>query len=322
MKKILRNGDRWLDTKGEPIHCHGGHIQRFDNSYYWYGEDRRGGAYVSCYTSKDLLNWEFCRHILTVHSKTDDQFGHNCHLLMDGEKVNIERPKVVYNKKTGKYVMWAHFENGRDYRDAAIALASCDRPDGEFVYHGSFRPLGNMSRDCNVFFENGNMYFASAANENEDLHIYEMNDTYTGVKRLVQKLFVGQSREAPVFFHLQGKTYVLTSQCTGWKPNQGGYAFANHMEGSWSEIFDFGNETTERSQPTCVLPFGNQYLYIGDRWGGSLWDGKTIEDFDYFCSSYYFGLIDVYDDGSIALIPCDEFTIDTTGFVGLSGSSN
>lgn len=312
MTKVLRNGEEWLDAKGEPIHCHGGHIAQFGNTYYWYGEDRRQNAYVSCYASYDLLNWEFRGNILTAVSKKEDLFGYDCRLRIDGKKVNIERPKVIYNEKTKKYILWAHYENGSDYRAAAIALASCDRPDGEFAYHGHFRPFGHMSRDCNVFWENGKMYFVSAANENEDLHIYEMNDTYTGVARLVQKAFVGKSREAPAFFHLQGKTYVLTSGCTGWQPNQGGYAYADRMEGPWSEVFDFGDATTYHSQPTAVLPLGDQYIYIGDRWGGSGWDGK--EAFDYFRSSYYFSLIKTYADGRIALVPCEEFTIDGSGF--------
>ena len=304
------NGALWLDTEGNPIHCHGGHIVKFGDVYYWYGEDRRGDAYVSCYVSRDLLNWEFRGNILTAFSKIEDLYGYDCRLSADGKKVNIERPKVVYNEKTKKYMLWAHFENGSDYRDAAVALASCDRPDGVFVYHGSFRPFGNMSRDCNVFFEQGKMYFVSAANENEDLHIYQMNDTYTGVERLVQKVFVGQSREAPAFFHFGGKSYVITSQCTGWLPNQGGYAFADSMESPWSAIADFGDETTYHSQSTSVLPLNGQYIYIGDRWGGSQWDGKTIEEFDYFESSYYFGLIKTNEDGSIEMPPCEEFAID------------
>ncbi len=314
MYKILKNGIDWLDTNGNHIHCHGGHIVKFGDTYYWYGEDRRASAYVSCYASKDLLNWEFKKDILTAYSKIDDLYGYNCQLLIDGKKINIERPKVVYNEKTKKYIMWAHYENGSNYLDAAIALASCDTPDGDFVYHGFFRPFGHMSRDCNVFCENGKMYFASASNENADLHIYQMNDTYTGVEKLVQKAFVGESREAPAFFNFNNKTYVITSRCTGWLPNQGGYAYADNIESDWSEIFDFGDDTTYHSQSTAVLTLEiagqTQYIYIGDRWGGNQWDGIARRDFEYFNSSYYFSLIKTNDDGSIELIPCDEFTID------------
>jgi hypothetical protein len=225
---------------------------------------------------------------------------------------------VVFNEKTQKYVMWAHCEynidNSKGYKAAAVALASSDTPDGLFTYYGAFRPFGYQSRDCNVFYENGKMYFASSSNGNADLHIYQMNETYTGLERLVQKVFLGQYREAPAFFRLNGKTYVLSSWCSSWRPNQGRYAFAENMESDWSELRDFGDETTYRSQPTAVLCLEvngkTQYIYIGDRWGGSQWDGKDMQAFRYFDSSYYFSLIKTNDDGSIALLPCDEFTID------------
>ena len=34
--------------------------------------------------------------------------------LVPGKKVNLERPKVLYNSKTKKFVMWVHYENGND----------------------------------------------------------------------------------------------------------------------------------------------------------------------------------------------------------------
>ena len=47
--------------------------------------------------------------------------------LRNGEsrngKVNLERPKVLFNAKTGKYVLWVHYENGKDYHCAACAIA-------------------------------------------------------------------------------------------------------------------------------------------------------------------------------------------------------
>ena len=69
MYKILKNGVDWLDTNGNHIHCHGGHIVKFKDTYYWYGEDRRASNYVSCYASKNLLDWEFRGDILTAYSK-------------------------------------------------------------------------------------------------------------------------------------------------------------------------------------------------------------------------------------------------------------
>ena len=71
MIQTLKNGTIWKTIDGQEIHAHGGHIIYFDGYYYWNGEDRRDNIYVSCYRSKDLLNWEFRNHVLTTESKTE-----------------------------------------------------------------------------------------------------------------------------------------------------------------------------------------------------------------------------------------------------------
>jgi len=318
VNKVLKNGVHWLDTNGNIIHAHGGHIVKFGNLYFWYGENREDNIYVSCYASKDLVNWEFRGNILTTDSPVEDiGLQGNTNLINDGKKVNIERPKIIYNEKTGKYIMWAHYENGLNYKEAAIAIASCDTPDGDFVYHGYFRPFGFMSRDCNVFMFEGNMYFISASNDNKDLHIYRLTEDYMGVAERVNLLFKGESREAPALFMHNEKIYMLTSACTGWRPNKGGYSSSDSILNQWEKISEFGDDTTYHSQPTAVLTLTSggkkQYIYIGDRWGGNQWDGRNLDDFLYENSSYYFSLIEIDENGNLTLKECDEFTIDLNG---------
>ena len=53
----------------------------------------------------------------------------------------LERPKVIYNQRTGKFVMWFHLEfRGAGYATARTALAVADRPTGPFTYVRSLRP--------------------------------------------------------------------------------------------------------------------------------------------------------------------------------------
>jgi sucrose-6-phosphate hydrolase SacC (GH32 family) len=61
------------------------------------GSRRVDAGGVSCYSSKDLKNWKNEGVVLAANT-TDP--NHDLHI----SKV-IERPKVVYNKKTKKYVM-------------------------------------------------------------------------------------------------------------------------------------------------------------------------------------------------------------------------
>ena len=302
----LKNGQIWYDTDGNVLHAHGGHMLAAEDGYfYWYGEDRTEGNYVSVYRSKDLKTWEFRRHCLTVASPaeptrvrarmelyfeiSDEEYeaaktrgGVNVTYIYNGKKIrkiNVERPKVLYCKKTGKYVMWAHYENGNNYLDAAALVATCDTPDGDFVYHGAFNPYGEMSRDCTLFLDDdGAAYFISASRDNADLHIYRLQEDFLNVSRMVNNIYSGEYREAPAVYKKDGRYYMLSSYCTGWAPNQGKWSVADRIDGDWSMLEDFGDETTYRSQPAFVLQKDGRDIYVGDRWEG---DGKK-----YFTSTY------------------------------------
>lgn len=294
---MFQNGKPMPDTDGNPIHAHGGWILRSGEYWYWYGEDRRGNDYVACYRSQDLRRWERRGAILQADSPCAPMRVRSDLTLrrQDGGKVNIERPKVLYCAHTGQYVLWAHYENGEDYRAAAACIATSDTPDGEFVYRGSFRPYGNMSRDCTLFLDDdGTAYFLSASRDNADLKMYRLTDDFMNVDEEVRTLFQGEYREAPAVFKRNGRYYMLSSFCTGWAPNQGKYSVADRMDGRWSVLRDFGDATTYASQPAFVLPTPDgRFLYFGDRWMGG---GDA-----YFTSTYV--ILEIrFDDGGMPYI--------------------
>lgn len=319
----LENGRVWQDTDGNPIQAHGGYILRSGDWFYWYGEDRGGRQYVSCYRSRDLLRWEFRRHVLTVDSPTEAvipgadltlsrdpsaDYGERCELCINGDdpyrKVNIERPKVLYNARTNKYVLWAHFENGVNYACARAAVATCDTPDGDFVYHGSFRPLSHMSRDCTVFQEpDGTAYFISTANDNQDTHVYRLTDDYLQPAELTACLFPGATREAPVLFRHAGRYYMLNSGCTGWDPNPCCYSVSDAITGPWKPLQSCADETTYDTQPAFAIPLGGEdgtVLYMGDRWSGG----------EYFSSSYVLLPLQFFGEDELDFAYHDRFTLD------------
>ena len=52
----------------------------------------------------------------------------------------VERPKVVKNPKTGKFIMWFHLElKGRGYEAARYGVATADNPLGPFKFVRSGR---------------------------------------------------------------------------------------------------------------------------------------------------------------------------------------
>lgn len=124
-------GEPFPDTDGNHINAHGGGIISHDGTYYWYGEHRGDGTPgagqegVMCYSSKDLHNWDNRGIVLA----TSDEEGSPL------EKGGIiERPKVVYNPATGKFVMWFHHElKGRGYGAAQAGVAVADNPLGPFT---------------------------------------------------------------------------------------------------------------------------------------------------------------------------------------------
>lgn len=308
----MKNGQFIYDTNGNILHAHGGYIIKHENYFYWYGENRTGNNYVSCYRSEDLKNWEFRRNVLTTQSPKE-YYRVRTGLSLTAEtangKVNIERPKVLYCEKTGKFVMWAHYENGKDYNDAACCVATCDTPDGDFVYHGHFNPYGYMSRDCTLFKDDdGSAYFISAARDNADLHVYRLADDYLNVDKLVNILFQGEYREAPAIFKKDGKYFMISSFCTGWAPNQGCWSVADSMDGKWSLLENFGDSKTFYSQPAFVLPIEKngctEYIYFGDRWGDPF-----THPFDYFKTTNVILKISFNDDGAPYIVWSDDAQI-------------
>lgn len=307
--------EQWLDTDGNPINAHGGGILYHNGKYYWYGEYKVGEtilpswatweAYrtdvtgVSCYSSPDLLNWKF--EGLALPAVPDDPQSD-----LHPSKV-LERPKVVYNASTGKFVMWVHAESA-DYSKAAAGVAVSDTPVGPFEYLGSFRPNNAMSRDQTIFVDDdGKAYQFCSSEENATLYINELSDDYLRPTGKYTRNFIGMSREAPAVFKRNGKYYLLSSGCTAWDPNQAEIAVADSIMGPWTTL---GNPCTGKdadktfyAQSTYVQPVaGKKDMYVAmfDRW-------KKTD----LADSRYVWLPIVFD-GEMPLIPWKEdWTIDS-----------
>lgn len=138
MGTALQNGGIWPDDHGVHINAHGGGILLDGGRYYWYGEHKvageRGNAAwvgVHCYSSSDLLGWKDEGIALAVTRDAGD--------IQEG--CVLERPKVVRNAKTGRYVMFFHLETaGCGYTSARVGIAVADSPAGPFSFLRSLRP--------------------------------------------------------------------------------------------------------------------------------------------------------------------------------------
>lgn len=278
--EIVQYG-QWLDTDGNPVNAHGGGILRHGGKYYWYGEYKIGKTYlpadatweryrtdvsgVSCYSSTDLHTWKFEGVVLAAEPSDP------AHDLHPGQVV--ERPKVIYNKKTGKFVMWLHADSA-DYTKAAAGVAVSDSPTGPFKYLGSMRPNGGMSRDQTLFVDDdGKAYQFASSEDNATLYINELTDDYLRPTGRYTRNFIGMSREAPAVFKHKGKYYILSSGCTGWDPNKTELAVADSIMGNWTVIGDpcRGKDADKSfySQITYVIPVAgcpDTFIAMFDQW--------------------------------------------------------
>ncbi|WP_413671035.1 glycoside hydrolase family 43 protein [Mucilaginibacter sp. Mucisp86] len=291
-------GQRWKDSQGNPINAHGAGVLYYKDKYYLYGEIKKGqttlvpgqiwDAYrvpaggVSCYSSFDLKHWKYEGVALLPNTKDTSSDLHVSRV--------IERPKVIFNEKTKKFVMWMHIDK-EDYAYARVGVAISDSPQGPFRFLGSFRPNGNESRDMTVFKDLDNSgYLIYSSEGNAIMHICKLSSDYLSVTKNEKRMLVWQSREAPVIIRNNKKYFLITSKTTGWSPNEAMYAVADKPLGNWKVV---GNpctgsmsETTYNSQGTFALPLTNgQFLFMADRWNmkdlensGYVWLPMTVEE--------------------------------------------
>ena len=281
----IKPGQTWNDTNGSAINAHGGCVVFHDGYYYWFGEQRSTNKSdgISCYRSKDLYAWtKLSRAVTPTGTKTDENRD-----IASGR--TLERPKVVYNASTGKWVMWIHWENGNDYGQARVAVCTADKVEGPYTLVDVFRPNGCDSRDQTLLVDtDGKAYHIYSTNMNTNTNCEQLSDDYlTPLPDYVVQL-KGRRFEAASLFKVGDIYYGLFSGCTGWDPNPGRYMWTGDLMGeTWTAPADFKasdgstginfcvdkeKSTSYKSQSNYVFPVPGKdkcFIYMGDRWNSS-----------------------------------------------------
>ena len=284
----FRPGEVWLDTSNNPVQTHGGGILLHSNIFYWYGEDRTPGGTgaVSCYSSTNLYDWK--REGVAL-----SRFGLP---RKNGMRASVERPKVIFNPRTKKFVMWMHVEHG-GYAYARAGIATSDSPAGPFTFLQAIRPVANTNafaandsddqdlyggtfRDMNLFLDDdGRPYVFYSSEGNWTMYVVRLNDDFTGPETPVvenqtwARTLVRQMREGAAPFKFNGRYYLITSACTGWTPNAADCAVADNILGPYKSrgnpCIGEGAERTFETQSTFVLPVPERpgkFIFIADEW--------------------------------------------------------
>ena len=252
------------DTEGNVAQLHGIGVQRFDGTWYAYGENKTNGNLfqgVYCYTTDDFVDWT--DHGIVLDVQEDGS-------ALAADRIG-ERPKVLRCPETGKYVMYIHAETP-DYQYAHIGVAVADNPLGPFRFLFSMQPFGNISRDIGVFQDEDGAGYLISEDREHGTHIYRLSGDYHSVVEDVaceRGTNYEYGYESPTIIRHEGLYYWFGSQLTGWNCNDNMFATATDLHGPWSEWKPFtplGSKTFE-SQCNLVMPLPDgQFLYIGDRW--------------------------------------------------------
>ena len=301
--QTIKPGEVWLDDRGQQIQAHGGGIIKLNDNYYWFGEDRSRGLdrakrYVSCYRSKDLAHWTFRNRVVK---------------LSDPEQLGpgwvLERPKVFYNPKTRRYVMYMHIDDAK-YRVARVGVATCDTVDDDYKYLKSFRPLDHESRDIGQFVDDDGSAYLIFEDRPFGFRIARLSDDYLTVEK--ETCLISAHLEGGAVVHYNGLYYAIGSALTGWDPNPNKYATAPRLEGPWSEFKDIAPPETKTygSQSTMMVKVvgtkTTTVIFMGD-----IWKPRTQWDSRYLWMPLEIG------DGELRLPEPKDWTLDVkTGEAG------
>ncbi|MGN8071073.1 glycoside hydrolase family 43 protein [Mucilaginibacter sp. 22184] len=275
------DNDVLMDTDGKPVNAHGAGVLYYKCVYYLFGEVKKGKTWlvpkqswedfrvpaggVSCYSSTDLKHW---KNRGVVLKPTTNNPGYD----LDTGRV-IERPKVIYNERTKKFVMWMHIDKN-DYSYSRGGVAISDKPFGPYKYLSSVKPNDQMLRDMTLFKDDdGKAYLIYSSENNNTMHVCLLSDDYLTPTKTYTRILVGKGRESPAIFKNEGKYFLITSGCSGWSPNAASYAVADHIMGPWTERENpckgVNAEVSFFSQGGFVLPVANKpgtFIFMGDRW--------------------------------------------------------
>lgn len=285
-------GREWLDTDGNKIEAHGGSMFYENGWYYWYGEDKshtrkKGKVWtwgIKCYRSQDLVNWEDLGHIIKPTPDDKTSIFH--------PNRRLDRPHVIKNTKTGKYVLWLKYND-----KAHFAILTADAlTDPYTLVNPFFQPDGRKAGDFDLTVDEvtGQGYLYVELDHKEVL-VYKLTEDYCGVTEEKAVIYTDLnppfSREAPTYFRHNGKHYLMTSGMIGYVPNPCEVAVAEDFMGPYTIL---GNphvaddsSASFNSQPSCAFRVEGteQIVVMADRWVPDY--VMTKERYDAFVRAIY-----------------------------------
>lgn len=282
----IHNDFNRYDTKGDPIRTRSGDLDKFGDTYYWYG--LAGWTDQMCYSSTDLLHWKN-EGVMLVAS------------------LGTNRMDVVYNDSTETYVMVMKWETEGSDNWCKRGIATSPTPTGPYTYQFDSLVYGVYTGDMSVFKDDdGKAYYLYELwdNGNTSQGFSLMTPDYMGLEKKMQQ-WPDHDREANMMMKNHGLYYYLTSLMRGIDPSETRYWTAPSISGPWTtqlvSIIAPGDVYRNSWDTQCdyVFPFkGTEdtvQMYCGDRWkrphvergGDYVWLPITFTPRDSVVIDYY-----------------------------------
>ncbi|KAK9830574.1 hypothetical protein WJX81_000063 [Elliptochloris bilobata] len=291
-----------LDNRGRTVQAHGGGMLPWGGRFYWVGEGAKPGCTpgifgdgcwprelelsqdINLYSSADLFAWTFEGTLINQAGIRDMPCGganartHPC---------RMERPKILYNEGTRKFVLVFHLDSaaftpvpGAAY-SGHVGILTADEVTGPYTWVRALQPDGFGSYDMSVFqAKDGTAYLVRSigAATSDHIGVSRMAPDYLDTSHTGVCSFGPRGEGVALFQAPDGSSdfYLLNSNQTWWDPNPPQLSRAPALCGAPWRLLEQPTtggtaDITYNSQPTFVLPYhcasGRTVLiYLGDRW--------------------------------------------------------
>ncbi len=288
-KGNIKNDTFWDTKNGEPIYSQGGGIFTFTDpkdgveKYFWYGvhyreaelyredpsvtQERNYIKAVTCYTSTDLVNWEFESNAL----ERSEVVEHYERTFWMG------RLGVAYVEEIDKYAMFVQHNDG-----VLISLSST--PAGPFEVHNRLdmtKRIGTPNTGDQTVFtdpDTGISYLVySYGQGRHKIYLSEIGVKNGKVDLLdVNQVYKGKGREGNCMVKHNGKYYIFASNLYGWDSSYAYYLVADNIEGPYApenkmlitpgSYEDYAHITQTGFFVNVLGSEKETVVYCGDRW--------------------------------------------------------
>jgi hypothetical protein len=275
----------WRDNQNRVINAHGPGFVFENGFYYWFGEFKIGTSEnsgftsggIQCYKSSDLINWDDMGKAMNIeYNDLTSDIIYGCRL---------ERPKVVYNESTKKYVAYFKlFLKGQSLNLGYTGIATADKITGPYTYIKKFAAASPTagSGDFALFKDSlGSLYHVCVRKSDRIMVMAKMTNDYLSPETNYTALpGIAVNSEAPAILLKNGAYHMFASGSNGWTPTAPRYYKSTNLGGPWTAqanplsgtnpYGNFGPESTFGGQSSAFVQVqggaDNRYVAVFDVW--------------------------------------------------------